>query len=226
MIQPLRVVALDLSPRATAIAHTHDSHGDPRLAVRTLDTAMRPLHQQIDRIEIAVRRACGAPSAGGRPRPGCAPDLVVVEGTFSRPGGSDYPLHAVRGCVLQWLYRQGIPYVDVAPATLKVWATGSGATSGANKVTKDKVCAGIVAAYGHLLAINPRDDNACDAVGLLTLGLAAYGQPLAAVPDRHRRALQVPQWPVLDTTPERPRSGAASIAAGPRGTPTPTGAPR
>jgi crossover junction endodeoxyribonuclease RuvC len=195
----LRVIGLDLSTAASGMAQTHDSTGQPRLSVRTIDTAKRPLHDQIDMIEMAVRKACGW--VNGFPAwPGHRPDLVVVEGTFSREGGSDYPLHAVRANVLQWLHRQRIPYVDVQPLTLKMWATGSGATRGKNKVSKAGVCAAIVATYGRFLHINPRDDNCCDAVALLTMGLAAYGQPLADVPETHRRALaSISTWPTLKT---------------------------
>ena len=84
----------------------------------------------------------------------------------------------------------------MSPATLKIWATGSGASSGDNKVTKLHVVEAIIAAYGGLLNI-PRDDNACDAVALMSMGLAAYGQPLAEVPETHRRALDSIRWPEL-----------------------------
>lgn len=195
MIIPLRAVALDLSTAATAVATTHDPAGQPRLAVHTIpDTAKRPVHDQIDRIEMAVRRACGY-GTGNHQLGDRRPDLIVIEGTFSRPGGSDYPLHSLHGCVKQWLHRRRIPYVDVAPATLKVWATGSGACHGENKVTKDKVVAAVLATYGHLLHIHPRDDNQADAVALLSLGLAAYGQPLAAVDNNHSRAIRKVAWP-------------------------------
>jgi crossover junction endodeoxyribonuclease RuvC len=197
MIRPLRAVALDLSTAATAIASTHTSTGEPRLSVRTIDTAKRPLHMQTDLIDVQVRQACGFGSGNRLLGRGFA-DLVVIEGTFSRQSSSDYPLHHVRACVTQWLARQGIPYVDVAPATVKVYATGSGATSGANKVTKDKVISAVIAAYGRLLHIPPTDDNCADAVTLLALGLDAYGQPLATMPDSHRRALNSVKWPKLD----------------------------
>ena len=201
----LRVVALDLAPARSGLARTHDSTGQPRLAVDPITTGLLPLHRQIDHIEYAVRRACGVPAAGGRPKPSARPDLVVIEGTFSRPGGSDYPLHAVRAVVLQWLHRQGIPYADIAPATLKVWATGSGATRGDNAVLKIHVVERILADYGRFLSI-PRDDNCCDAVALLTMGLAAYGQPLAEVPQKQRRAIAAVTWPQLNPNPALGRS--------------------
>lgn len=196
-MRPLRIVALDLSTAATALAQTHDSYGNPRLSVATIPgTAGRPLHQQIDMIEPVVRKACGFGS--GNARLGGVVDLVVCEGTFSREGASDYPLHALHANIKQWMHRRHIPYVDVAPSTVKLWATGSGATSGENKVTKDKVVAAVLATYGHLLNINPRDDNQSDGVALLSMGLAAYGQDLAPPPkERCRLALKTVTWPEL-----------------------------
>jgi crossover junction endodeoxyribonuclease RuvC len=200
-VTPLRLVSLDLSNKATAIATTHDAAGTPFLSVYTVPgTAGRGLHEQIHIISTHVRRACGDPS-GTRPA-GMRPDLVVIEGTFSRPGGSDYPLHALHSDVRQWLWRKGIPYVVISPLTVKMWATGSGSSRGASKVTKRDVVAAIIAAYGKLLFINPADDNQTDAVALLTLGLAAYGQPLAAVPNNHRRAIKSQPWPTLAVNPE------------------------
>jgi crossover junction endodeoxyribonuclease RuvC len=199
MIRPLWVTGLDLSTAASGIASTHTSAGDLQLWARALDTAKRPLRVQTDAIDIAVRQACGYGS-GNRLVGARRADLVVLEGTFSRGSGSDYPLHHVRANVLQWLWRMGIPVVDVSPATVKVWATGSGATRGVNKVTKLKVIESIIATYGHLLAI-PRDDNACDAVALMSLGRAAYGQALAPV--QHGRAAEVIDgisWPTIDAS--------------------------
>lgn len=203
MIRPLRVVTLDLSNKATAVASTHDPDGRPFLSTFTIpDTDGRPLHEQIARIEAKVRRCCGWGPSGTV----WVPDVVTIEGTFSRVGGSDYPLHALHGNVKQWLWRRRIPYVDVAPATLKLWATGSGATHGVNKTTKDKVVAAIIAQYGRLITINPRDDNQCDAVGLLTLTLAKYGQPLTSWSQAQGRALAVPKWPTLATFTEKEAS--------------------
>jgi crossover junction endodeoxyribonuclease RuvC len=202
VIRPLRVVALDLAT-AAGIAATHDSDGNPRLAVHTVNASLLPLHDKVHRIEMQARIACGvSPRVGGPPRSHAIPDLVMVEGTFSRPGAADYPLHAMRANVLQWLWRVGIPYVEVQPSTLKVWATGSGATNGENKVTKADVCRAIVETYGRFLNINPRDDNACDAVALLTMGLAKYGQALVdPLPHGGWRALKaITEWPELDLT--------------------------
>lgn len=191
MMAPLRVVALDLSNKATAIAATHDSAGRPRLAVQTVPgTDGLPTHEQIDRIEMAVRRACGFGSANAAIGRG-QPDVVAIEGTFSRPGASDYPLHALHGNVRQWLHRRGIPYVLIAPKTVKVWATNNG------DATKREMVEKVIATYGRLLLINPADDNQADAMALLSMALAFYGQPLVDTEIPGRRALKVPSWPEL-----------------------------
>lgn len=198
---PLRIVGLDLSNKATAISATHDPNGQEFLSVYTVPgTSSLDLHEQVHVISRHVRRACGAAS-GSRPA-GLPPDLVVIEGTFSRPGGSDYPLHALHSDIRQWLWRQYLPYVVVAPTTVKMWATGSGSVRGASKVTKRMVVAAVIATYGKLLSINPADDNQTDAVALLTLGKAAYGQPLAVVSNNHRRAIKSQPWPTLAANPE------------------------
>lgn len=200
MIRPLRMVGLDLSTAATGVASTHDPYGVPFLSTFTVpDTAKRPLHEQIAVIKRAVRMVCGVSRTRTDPDTPDTPDLVVIEGTFSRDGAhaSDYPLHAVHATVKQLLWEKHIPYVDVSNSALKVWATGSGATRGVNKATKDKIVSAVIAAYGSHMHINPRDDNQADAVALLTLGLAKYGQPLAPYGKLNAAAFKSPKWPDL-----------------------------
>ena len=195
MIRPVRAVALDISQKATAVAATHDTDGKPFLHTFTIpDTAGKPLHEQCATIEWVVRRACG-----GSTSQKWRPDVVTVEGTFSAQTGSDYPLHHLHANLKQWLWRRRIPYVDVAPATLKVWMTGRG-----RGVTKRESTASVIAAYGAFLSINPADDNQADAVGLLTMTLAAHAQQLChpphlpGKPNSHWRALKGLKWPSVD----------------------------
>jgi crossover junction endodeoxyribonuclease RuvC len=189
MIRPLRMVALDLSTAATAIAATHDPRGEPFLSTFTIPgTGGRPLHEQIAAISHVVRRSCGWAPHGTV----WQPDLAVIEGTFTRMNGSDYPLHALHSYIKQWLWQRSIPYVDVAPTTLKVWATGNG------NALKPQVIAAMIATYGHLVSIDPKDDNQADALALLTMGMFKYGQPIADAPLAHRRALKPVVWPALN----------------------------
>ncbi|MGW5556894.1 hypothetical protein ACWER9_06680 [Micromonospora sp. NPDC003944] len=189
----LRMIGLDLALAAAAISWTHDHHGQAALGCRTVYTA-RVNRDAVDHNRIHKVLEWVAAAAKSRPH------LAVIEGTFTRGGGSDIPLIGLRTVVTHWLWTQKIPYVDVAPSTLKVWATGHGATTGDNKVTKDKVRTAVVATYGRLMTIDPRDDNQCDSVALLSLGLAAYGQPLVRISrSQQTRALAVPKWPTLAT---------------------------
>lgn len=210
VIRPIRAVGLDLSTAATAVASTHDAYGQPFLSVFTVpDTAKRPLHEQVALIKRAVRRVCGIGSARTNPDAPDLPDIVLIEGTFSREGApaQDYPLHAVHACVKQLLWEKRIPYKDVSPGTVKIWATGRGDMRGPSKVTKRDVVSAIIAAYGKAMLINPADDNQADAVALLSMVCAQYGQAIVETPSlpgkpqSHRRALKnANPWPDVDLT--------------------------
>jgi crossover junction endodeoxyribonuclease RuvC len=180
----LRVLGLDIKPSRSGIARTYDAEGDRHLSVTAIDSTLRPLDEQVDRLEWILTR----PSL---PRP----DVAVIEGTFTRGGGSDYGQIVSHFIVCRTLRRRRVPIVEIQPTTLKLWAAGHG------KATKRDVCAAVVAAYGRLMNINPDDDDACDAVALMALGCAAYGQPLADLTPQQRKQLagqhRVGKWPTL-----------------------------
>lgn len=193
MIRPLRVVALDLSLTATGIAVTHDQVGEPRLSCRTITPRRRPSaniidHQRLHETFQAVAAALA-----------CRPDLVVVEflPAVVGTGGSPLRLAELHGALKHWMWSKGHQYVDVEPQHIKTYATGKG------NAKKELVRAEITARYGSLLHIGSSDE--ADAVGLLTLALAGYGQPLAdrdgwviPVPETHRKAIARVAWPKLD----------------------------
>lgn len=176
----LRVLGLDLKPARSGIASNYDPDtGDEYLSVGAAGTALMPLHAQVRELERAILRRVKRHPA----------DVVFIEGTFSRGSHSDYGQHAAHFAVTHLLWAREIPWVDVSTGLVKIWATGSGSQRGATKVTKDKVVAAIIGTYGRFMSI-PAVDDECDAVSLLTLGLAAYGRPLVDVPATHRRALK------------------------------------
>lgn len=185
MTAPLRIVALDLSLRATGIAVTHDSKGEPRLACRTVtprkyptDTAIdhQRLHETFRAIETAVA---------------CKPDLVVVEWLpqFDGKGDASLRLAELHGATKHWLWSHRHTYVDVKPVHLKMYATGSG---GANK---QQVREAVTARYGRLLHIGTEDE--ADAVTLLAMALDAYGRGLAPVSSAQGRGVTGVNWPDL-----------------------------
>ena len=184
----LRFVALDLSSAGTGVAWNCNHHGRESVGCRTVHSrwgADRPhdrIHDILTDIAAAVK---------------CKPHLVVVEGgSYGSAGNQVDQLAGLRWVVRHWLWAQKLPYVEVAPGTVKVWATGSGATSGDNKVTKQAVREAITATYGRLCHV--ADHNQADAVSMLTLACRAYGQPLALVTRQQQtRALAAVKWPDL-----------------------------
>lgn len=176
----IRALALDLSLAATGLARTHASTGEPRLSCTTLTVprnSTRPTLMDHRRVHGVFGEVARAAKAGL--------DLAVIEWLPQIEGHGDASLRLAElgGVIRHWLWGRGVAYVEVRPQHLKMFATGNGGAS------KEDVCAAVVARYGRLLAINPRDDNQCDAVTLLAMGLHAMGEPLADVPETHRRAL-------------------------------------
>lgn len=185
MMRPLRLVALDLSLTGTGIAATHASTGEPRLWCTTIAPRRCPSETTIDhaRLHAIITAIMSAVR--------CGPDLVVIEKPLQRPGQGDTSIRLaeLHGPVKHWLWTRKIPYVDVNLTHVKQYATGSG------NADKDLVRTSITATYGRLLHIG--DHNQADAVSLLAMALDALGQPLAAVPDTHRRAVRAVKWPAI-----------------------------
>jgi crossover junction endodeoxyribonuclease RuvC len=95
------------------------------------------------------------------------------------------------------MWAKGHRYIDVEPQHLKTWATGNG------NAKKELVRADITARYGGRMHIGSTDE--ADAVAGMTLGLAAYRQPLLdrdgrelPVPVKNRAAIDKVDWPELD----------------------------
>jgi crossover junction endodeoxyribonuclease RuvC len=190
-VTALKVAAFDLSLAATGIACTHDSKGQPRLFARTLPTSRTAGkttamdHKRVHRVFAAVRNTVL-----------CKPDLVVIEWLpqFDGHGDASLRLAELGAVVRHWLWGQGVPYVDVQPVHLQMYATGKGGSK------KETVREAVTARYGQLVHIGTQDE--ADAMVLLSMALHAYGQPLADVPETHRRALDAyrGQWPTLGGT--------------------------
>lgn len=184
---PPRMVALDLSLTATGIAWTCDHHGRASIGARTVHTA-RTAHgvNDIDHRRLNVVLADVAAAVK------CRPELVVIEWLpgFAGHGDVTIRLAELHGVIKHWLWVQKIPYVDVHPPELKIWATGKGTA------TKTAVKERVIATYGGLC--NIADDNQADAMSLLSLACAAYGEPLARVVNPNQtRAIKNVTWPTL-----------------------------
>jgi crossover junction endodeoxyribonuclease RuvC len=187
VIVPYRIVALDLSLTATGIATTHDSHGMPRLACRTVTPRRYPTPTAIDHRRLNETFAAVSTAVK------CRPQLVVIEWlpAFTGHGDATLRLAELHGALKHWMWSRDLRYVDVLPQHLKQYATGKGNAS------KQQVREAVTARYGRLLHIGTEDE--ADAVALLASALDAYGQPLAEVPAFNRRALASTTWPDIDS---------------------------
>lgn len=117
------------------------------------------------------------------------PSTAIVEGySFGSQGRSVFNLGEVGGVVRLLLHDRGVPYVDIPPGTLKIYATSSGAGKKG----------GVIAAAAARLGYVGGDDNICDALWLEQMGLTAYGcERTVQVPQTHMRALKNVKWPDL-----------------------------
>jgi len=94
------------------------------------------------------------------------------------------------------IYGYGIPVVEVGNQKVKIYATGSGATSGPNKVEKKHIIAAVQdnSRYGSALArqVDGEGSDVCDAFILAALGARLIGQPveLTTLPFTHVRAME------------------------------------
>lgn len=185
MMRPLRVIGLDLSLTGTGIAATHSGAGEPRLWCSTITPRRRPTLTKIDhdRLHDAISVIMKAA--------GCRPDVVAIEEPLLLDkGDTSLRLAELHGAVKHWLWSRSFPYVDVHLSKVKVYATGKGGAA------KPAVLSSVISTYGRLLHVGSYDE--ADAMSLLAMTLDAYGQPLAEVPDTHRRAIKDVKWPQLD----------------------------
>lgn len=189
----IKALALDLSLSASGIARTHASNGERRLSCYSLPTSRTPGkatvmdHRRVHRVLGEVVKAVKA-----------GLDVAAIEWLpqFEGHGDASLRLAELGAVVRHYLWGKGVPYVDIQPGHLKIYATGTG------NATKEDVAAAVVARYGRLTNVNPRDHDACDALTLLGMLLDGMGQPLpGAVPDTCRRALNGYTWPALAALP-------------------------
>jgi crossover junction endodeoxyribonuclease RuvC len=168
----VRVAGLDLSLTSTGLA-TPDT-------VRTLATKLRGVPRLLWLREAVLDELVV---------PGC--DVVAVEGySIGSPRATSHG-HAIGelgGVIRVALYEAGIEVVEVAPAQLKLYATGKGNAS------KDQVLVAAVKRSG----IEFDGNDQADAWWLRQMACSHYGLPWISVPQTHLRALEKIDWPVLE----------------------------
>jgi Holliday junction resolvasome RuvABC endonuclease subunit len=167
-----RILALDLSLRATGIC----------TADETLLT-FSPKSDDDERLdEIAERVRDLAAHA----------DLVVMEDIVFMTNKAGQ-LGMVHGAVRLQLMRKSVPYVVVAPASLKKYATGKGSAK------KEEMIVHWNKRTGQMVT----DNNQADAAWLHAMAKDYYKEPRFPVPFANRVALGAVAWPELSKKPRR-----------------------
>jgi Holliday junction resolvasome RuvABC endonuclease subunit len=114
------------------------------------------------------------------------PDLAVIEFLPQHMKAAGIT-GMVQGVVRNALFKLGVPYVTITPATLKKFATGRGDADKADmRMALYKRTGGDV-----------RSDDMVDAWWLRAAGLQALGEGVVDLPAAQVRALDVVAWPHL-----------------------------
>lgn len=115
-------------------------------------------------------------------------DVVVVEGyAFGAQGRAVYQLAGLGEVVRFWLWQRQIKTVEIAPATLKKYATGRG------NAGKDEMLAAAIRRFYFAGSEN----NQADAYLLWCMAREAYGGPIAKVPADRAALVHRLRWPDL-----------------------------
>lgn len=188
----MRVVGLDLSLTGTGIAVSSGA------VLETRRIGTKPAGQDVAARSVRLRRLAGmiheatvVPGFG-------APDLVLVEGpAYSTAGSGIHDRAGLWWLVVARLTGQGIPVVEVPPATVKTFATGKG------NADKDTVLSAAVRTFP---AVQLQSNDEADALWLAALGRRHLGAPIdpwPVCPKDRARALDKVSWPLLKGT-DRP----------------------
>lgn len=169
----MNVVGLDLSLTATGLA-TDDGPEVLATKLRGAERLAWVRDEVYDRIHGADRA-----------------DLVVLEGYAYARANQAHQIGEMGGVIRLALHEAGIPFVEVAPATLKKYATGHG------NAGKGEVLAAAIRRLGY----EGHDDNEADALWLRRMGLDAYDPEWAgSVTASRAAALDKVDWPELGVT--------------------------
>ena len=166
-----RILALDLSLVRTGVCR-------PDGMTNCITTGSLRGLPRIDAIVRNVHELCRQEAA----------ELLVLEGySFGSKGRAVFDVGELGGCVRLLLYRLGIPFVDVPPATLKKFATGKG------NCGKDEMIAAAIRRF----RFPGCENNEADAFLLWCMACHAYGAAVSSVPQVQAEALRKVTWPEI-----------------------------
>lgn len=192
-----RVVGLDLSFTSTGMSDGRSVHAFKTSPDETTEARMDRILCQVVTFVYSPTQWTDAQPAGKRA------DLVVIEGAaFGSKGDAVDQLAGLRWLVRHKLYRLGIPFAIVAPATLKAYTTGYG------QATKPMMVSALAERHGLDLKpykIAHGKYDMADAYALAAMGYAVLKQPIPAVgPPAPLKSLLAVKWPELPTVPTTP----------------------
>lgn len=176
-----RVIGLDVSCKSTGIAWA-----DGRLTtIRGVAVEMRDSYAAAQRSATITNRIAAA--IGRQPD---RPDFAVVEDYlllvgFHNGAHTTRRLVEVGACVRMALARLGVPFVEIPPSSLKIFATGGG---GADKASMIRAA--------RALGATPRNDDEADAFLLREIGLTAFDNDrFERLDERQRNVVSCVRWP-------------------------------
>lgn len=105
--------------------------------------------------------------------------LVAIEGYAFGAINSMAALGELGGVIRTTLHGEGVEYVDIAPATLKMFALGVGRGSKTD----------VVVAARERLGYEGTDDDEADALWLRAIAAHLLGNPVVDLPKTHLRAI-------------------------------------
>lgn len=170
----MKILALDLSLTSTGVA---DDTG-----TRTIKTDLRGA-ERLDYLGRMVMDQVIGPfenySTDVTDWHHQRPDLVAIEGPSYASAQQAHHLGELGGVVRRDLFVASVPYIEVAPATIKIAACGAG------NAPKVEVLTAAIRRLGY--AGNSNDE--ADALWLWALVKAAVGEPVVTLPATHARAI-------------------------------------
>ena len=186
----MRVVALDVSLTCTgvAIADTETPDDEHHREYR-----IRPRHKKGPERLIEIRDRIWRELRGPDPHHLAAryldgDTIVVIEGYAFARGFRAHHMGELGGVLRVMFHVVGVPWIVIAPAKLKMFATGKGNAS------KDAVLTSATRRLGY----EGHDHNIADAMWLRAMGEHHYRMPGAIdLPKAHTRALKGVSWPAM-----------------------------
>lgn len=122
--------------------------------------------------------------------------VAVIEGySFASRNSQAHSIGELGGVIRVELWRNNIPYVEVAPTARAKFATGKGNAS------KVEVMSAVSARTGKVWSGSAADDM-CDAWVLEEMALTAMGSPRYEWPKQNLSALEAINWDVLRSIDE------------------------